>query len=99
MPGNKDLRSARKRDAPVRSEEKRFYSERTEATVYPARGHGPRWSAGQLGQPGKLEADGHLDVLSIGAVEVGGLAVVVVVGEAVLQAVDGDRVPERGVVV
>jgi hypothetical protein len=52
-----------------------------------------------MGQPGRLEADGYLHVLRIGGVEVGGLAVVVVVGEAVLEAVDGDRVPERGVVV
>jgi len=46
--------------------------------------------AGPLGQPGKLEADGHLHVLRIGGVEVGGLAIVVVVGESVLEAVDGD---------
>src|ERR1700722_267632 len=56
-------------------------------------------ASARSGQETCSEADGYLHVLRIGGVEIGGLAVVVVVGEAVLQAVNGDRVPEGGVVV
>src|SRR5215469_15374052 len=48
---------------------------------------------------GRLPADGDDAILRVGHRDVGGLPGVVVVGEAVLLAVDRVLVPERGVVV
>src|SRR5581483_4657617 len=61
----------------------------------------PAWARGAAGPepPGPLPADGDHQVLRVRHRDVRGLPGVVVVGEAVRQAVDRVLVPELGVVV